>query len=162
MPLPVSYYSFTMADNTVNSNGVPESTSSAIAVTTLTPANVAAEITKANNLQAAVAAVTLGSFLKSESVYARNLLGVSPAASTLAQRENKWLVRYHDATTFQKFQWSVGTADLSLLPDGSEFLDITAGDGLALKTAFEAVAVSPADSTHTVVVDSVQFVGRNS
>lgn len=162
MPLPLSYYSFTVADNTVKPNGEPETSTMAIPVTTLTPANVAAQITLANNLQTAIAAVTLGNFLKSESTYARNLLGVGPAASNLAQRENKWLMRYHDNTTFQKFQVSVGTADLSLLPDGSEFLDLEDTEGAALKTAFEAVVVSPADSTHTVTLDSVQFVGRNS
>lgn len=162
MPLPLSSYSFTVADNTVKPNGEPETTTMSVPVTTLTPANVAAQITLANNLQTAVAGITLGNFLKSESTYARNLLGVGPAASNLAQRENKWLMRYHDNTTYQKFQVSIGTADLSLLPDGSEFLDLEGTEGAALKTAFEAVVVSPADSTHTVTLDSVQFVGRNS
>jgi len=162
MPLPLSFYSITVNDHTVKSNGQPETTSLQIPVTTLTPANVAAQITLANNLQTALAAITLGVFAKSESTYARNLLGVLPAASPLAQRENKWLMRYHDATTFQKFQVSIGTADLMLLEDGTEFLDLEGTEGAALKTAFEAVVVSPADSTHTVVLDSVQFVGRNN
>jgi len=162
MPLPLSSFTITIADNTLKPNGEPETTSTTVPVTTLTPANVAAQITLANNLSAAIAAITLGNFLKNESVYARNVVGVGPAASTLAQRENKWLFRYHDATTYQKFQVSYGTADLSLLPDNEEFLDLTADEGLAAKTAFEAVVVSPADSTHSVILDSVQFVGRNS
>lgn len=162
MPLPLSFYSLTVADNTLKSNGEPETTSMTFPVTTLTPANVAAQITLAGNLKVALAAITLGNFLKDESTYSRNLLAQGPAASNLAQRENKWLMRYHDGTTYQKFQLSIGTADLTLLPNNSEFLDLTAGDGLALKTAFEAVVVSPADSTHAVILDSVQFVGRNS
>lgn len=162
MPLPLSWYSITVNDHTLKGNGQPETTSMQIPVTTLSPANVAAQITLANNLQTALAAITLGVFAKSESTYARNLLGVEPAASPLAQRENKWLMRYHDATTFQKFQVSIGTADLTLINLNTEFLDLTVDEGLALKTAFEAVVVSPADSTHATVLDSVQFVGRNT
>lgn len=162
MALPLSYYSITIADNTKKANGEPETTGMSFPVTTLTPANVAAEITKAGNLKVALAAITLGNFIKDESTYARNLLAQGPAADPLAQRENKWLMRYHDATTYQKFQVSVGTADLTKKMANSEFIDLTAGDGLALKTAFEAVVVSPADSSHSVVLDSVQFVGRNT
>jgi len=162
MPLPLSSFSITIADNTLKPNGEPETTSTTVPVTTLTPANVAAQITLANNLSAAIAAITLGNFIKNESVYARNVVGVGPAASNLAQRENKWLFRYHDATNYQKYQVSYGTADLSLLPDHEEFLDLTADPGLAVKTAFEAVVVSPGDSAHSVILDTVQFVGRNS
>lgn len=162
MPLPLSFYSLTVADNTLKPNGEPETTSMTFPVTTLTPANVAAQITLAGNLKVALAAITLGNFLKDESTYARNLLGAGAAASTLAQRENKWLMRYHDATNFVKYQVSIGTADLTLLPPNGEFLDLTAGDGLALKTAFEAVVVAPGDSTHATILDSVQFVGRNT
>lgn len=162
MALPVSYYTMTLADNTKKPNGEPETTSSQVPIITLTPANVAATLTLAGNLQTALAAIVIGRFLKREATYDRTVLGNEPAASNLAQRENKWLMRYHDATTFQKFQVSVGTADLTLLAGNSEFLDLTADEGLALKTAFEAVIVSPADSAHTVVLDTVQFVGRNS
>jgi len=163
MALPVSSYGITIADNTLKSNGEPETTSFNVPVITLTPGNVAATVTLMGNLATALAAVTLGNFLKNEVKYASNQLAVGPAASNLAQRENKWLFRYHDATTFQKFQASAGTADLSILPNNSEFLDLAdAGVGAALKTAFQAVVVSPADAAHTVVLDSVQFVGRNT
>lgn len=163
MALPVSSYGITIADNTLKPNGEPETTSFNVPVITLTPANVAATVTLMGNLASAIAAVTLGNFLKNEVQYARNLLAVGPAASNLAQRENKWLMRYHDATTYQKFQVSVGTADLSILPNNEEFLDLAdAGVGAALKTAFEAVVVSPADASHSVVLDSVQFVGRTT
>jgi len=163
MALPVSFYSITLADNTVKQNGEPETTTMVVPCTTLTPANVAAQVTLGGNLRVALAAVVLGNFLKNETTYARTLTGVGPAASTAAQRENKWLFRYHDETTFQKFQVSIGTADLAALPDHEEFLDLDdGGDGAALKTAFEAFVVSPSDPTHTVNLDSVQFVGRNT
>lgn len=162
MAVPLSFYSITLADNTAKSNGEPETTSAQVAITTLTPANVAATIALCGTLASTLAALVLGRFVKNETVYARNNLGASPADSDLAQRENKWLCRYHDATTFEKFQVSFGTADLSKHKANSEFVDLAAGDGLAFKTAFEAVVVSPNDSAHTVVLDSMQFVGRNS
>lgn len=162
MPLPLSFYALTIADNTLKGNGQPETTRWELPVTTLTPSNVAAQETLMGNLQTAVAAITIGQFIKNETVYARNIIGAGIASSTLAQRENKWLIRYHDAVNQQKFQVSIGTADLTLLVSGEEFLVISGGPGGDLKTAFEAVIVSPNDSSHAVVVDSVQFVGRNT
>jgi len=163
MAQPISFYSITLADNTVKQNGEPETTTMVVPCTTLTPANVAAQVTLGGNLRVALAAVVLGNFLKNETTYARTITGNGPAATTAAQRENKWLFRYHDAVTYQKFQVSIGTADLAQLPNNSEFLDLDdAGDGEALKTAFEAFVVSPADPTHATILDTVQFVGRNT
>jgi len=65
-------------------------------------------------------------------------------------------------TTGQKYRVSLPTADLSVLPNNSEFLDLTGGVGLALKDAFEAVVRSPGNGANAVTLDSVQFVGRNS
>ena len=161
MAIPLSHYTITLADNTAKSNGEPEVTSASVAITTLTPSNVAATGTLAGNLAAALAALVIGRFVKNEIVYARNLLGSTPADSQLAQRENKWLCRYHDATNYEKFVVSFGTADLTKLTDHSEFVDLTAGDGAAFKSAFEAVVVSPNDSSHATILDSMQFVGRN-
>lgn len=162
MAIPVSSYSIVYADNTVKKSGLPETTIFRVPITTLTPSNVAATATLAGNLSTALAGITLGNVLKNELVYDRAEVGTGPAASSLAQRENKFLLRYHDTTTNQKFQVSVGTADLTQLMANSEFVDLTAGPGLAVKTAFEAVVVSPDDASHSVVLDSIQFVGRNT
>lgn len=163
MPLPVSYYQITLADNTAKGNGEPETTSFEVPIITLTPANVAATATLAGNLKTALAGVVIGRFVKDTLTYDRAVNGAQiPATDPLAQRENKWLCRYHDATTFQKYQVSIGTADLSKHMDNSEFVDLTTGAGAAVKTAFEALIVSPADATHSVILDSMQFVGRNS
>lgn len=162
MPLPVSKYTLSIYDNTVKGDGTPESTSFSIPISTLTPANVAATVTLTGNLQTALAAITLGQFAKADIGYSSTLLGASAATDPLAQRENKWLFRYHDSTNFQKFQVSCGTADLTFLMANSEYVDLATGAGAALKTAFEAVAVSPNDASHSVILDSVQFVGRNS
>lgn len=162
MPLPLSFYGATVADNTVKANGQPETSSWQVPITTLTPANVAATEGLAGALLAAIAGICIGSNQNTQLVYNRPILSATPAASQLAQRENKWLARYHDATTFKKFTVSWPCADLTELVSGEEFLVLTSGAGATLKSAFEAVVVSPDDSTHAVVLDSVQFVGRST
>lgn len=91
-----------------------------------------------------------------------------------AQRGNKWLVSYHDNTQFfdapvnaipndaylRKFRVMIPTADNSLLTDNENDLDITAGVGLAFKTAFEAVAKSPAGGS--VVIDFIRQTNVNA
>jgi hypothetical protein len=162
MPLPTSFFSQTIGDNTVKSNGSPEITTYEVPITTLTAGNVTAKEVLIANLLAAVDAIILGQDQKTTIVWDRGIVGSTPAASQLAQRENKWLCRYHGNTLHQKFQVSIGTADLTQLPNHSEFLDLTGGVGAALKTAFEAIVVSPDDDSEAVTLDSVQFVGRNT
>jgi hypothetical protein len=90
------------------------------------------------------------------------VLGSGSAPSDpVAQREVKWLVRYHDAAG-RKYSVEIPTADLSLLDTDSEFLDLAATYPAAFKTAFEDVVVSPADDGSAVTIDSIQFVGRRS
>lgn len=162
MGLPLSFWNQTIADNTLKSNGEPETTNTGFAIATLTPSNVAASETAMGTLAAAIQAIILGNVVQRDLVYWRQQYEKVRASSTLAQRENKWFLRYHDAVTFQKMTRSVGTADLSKLVSGSEFLVLTGGDGATLKTAFEAIVVSDYDPSHAVILDSVQFVGRNS
>jgi hypothetical protein len=162
MGLPLSFWSQTMSDNTVQSNGSPETTNFGFSIATLTPSNVADAETAMGTLAAAIAGITLGHVVQRDLVYWRQQFEKIPATSTAAQRENKWLCRYHDTVTFQKMTRTIGTADLTKLVSGSEFLVLTSGAGATLKSAFEAVVVSDFDPTHSVVLDSVQFVGRNS
>jgi len=163
MPLPVSYYGITIADSTQKKNGEPESTSSRVPTATITAANYDAQIGLASAFKSALDAIVIGNLLKDTVTAAESSIGTGIAGTSLAQRENKWLCRYHDATTNQKFQVSFGTADLSLLPLGTEFLDLAdAGVGAAFKTAFQNLVKSPSDVSHSVILDSVQFVGRNT
>jgi len=162
MPLPVSFYSITMADNTVKSNGQPETSSLEVPITTITAGNYTATLALLVTLQSTVEALLLGVNTKHELISERVKFAELPASSNFAQRENKWLVRYHEEGTSKKFVVSLPTADLDQHMDNSEFVDLTTGAGAAFKAAFEAVVVSPADSGANVVVDSVQFVGRNS
>jgi len=162
MALPVSFMSLTMADNTVSPSGKPETSTISLPVTTLSAANYAAQSALIAALVTALEGITIGNPAKSETVILREIISAAPASDPLAQRENKFLLRYHGTTLNQKFQASIGTADLTQLMTNSEFIDLSAGAGAALKSAFEAVVKSPNDAAESVVLDSVQFVGRNT
>jgi len=163
MSLPVSFYGSTIADNTVRSNGEPETASWSVPVTTLTAANYVAQAILIVALQTAVNSLILGNVLREETVILRQIAGSGAATNILAQRENKFLIRYHaPASPGSKFRVSIPTADISQLVNHTEFVDITAGAGLALKTAFDAVVKSPDDAAVSVSLDSIQFVGRNT
>jgi len=159
---PQSFYSETIADNTVNKAGKPESSTWQIAIPELTAANVVAKEGLLTTLSAAVGNVILGNLLRTQIVLSRDDISSAPAALQSAQRENKLLIRYHGVVSNKKFNVSIPTFDLTLLPNHSEFLDLTTGDGATLKAAFEAIAVSPDDDTELVILDTAQFVGRNT
>jgi len=160
MALPVSFLSLTINDSTT----VPkqESATTEFAVATITAANLVAQTALHDDLIDAIADLIIGVEAKRTLISSREILSGLAASSMLAQKENRWLVRYHSSTDFQKFVVSIGTADLTLLDTGEEFLDITtaATPGLAFKTAFEAVVRDPNDVAQSVVVDSIQFVAR--
>jgi len=160
MALPVSFWGQTLNDNTLGRNGKPESASFRVPVSTLTAANLVAQQTLMDALAVAVAGISNGVVRHTRILLQETEGSSNRAPSTYDQRENKYLVRYHDTATAQNAIVSIPVADLSILPDGSEFLDLTAGAGLAFVDAFEAVVRSPFDASHAVTVDSIQFVGR--
>lgn len=163
MAQPVSYYALTIADNTRNANGKPTTTRAEVPIREITAATYDAVTADAQDLRIALDALILGNVFKDDTIAQRvQIAAETPAASALAQRENKWLCRYHDNTSFDNYTVSFGTADLTKLMANSEFVDLSLGEGAAFKAAFEAVVVSPADDTHTVTLDSMQFVGRNT
>ena len=83
---------------------------------------------------------------------------VAPA-SKLATRFKKWQIQIYDAIGDVTYTHEIGTADASVLATSTDdFLDLTAGVGLALKTAIEAVYESPDGNGGTVI--SVQEVSR--
>lgn len=82
-----------------------------------------------------------------------------PPADEEANRGNKWLLRFQDSTNGKIFTHEIGTADNSLLATPSDdYLDLTAGAGLALKTALDAVYQSPYSNAGVLI--SVQQVNR--
>ena len=161
MALPTSFLSLTLNDNTLKPNGEPESGTIKLPIVTLTAGNLTATLTLISDLINGLEGITIGNPAKSEVVLSRTIISVEPAATAQAQRENKFLLRYHGATNGQKFVASLPTADLDQVMTNSEFVDLSTGAGAALKSAFEALVKSPNDAAEAVVLDSVQFVGRN-
>lgn len=147
------------AGETYRDYGFPgEKASFEITTVDLTAGNVAAQVALLVTLWGAIDALLLGNIAKRSVVFASSAPDDTEVTDPLAQRENKWLVRYHD-TSGRKFRVELPTANLSLLATGTEFLGGTEADDF--KTAFEAVAKSPTDQS-AVVVDGIQFVGRRT
>jgi len=129
----------------------------------LTAANVVAQTALLATLAGAFDAIVGTTNISSETMFNKtNVGGGSPPTDPLAQRENKWLVRYVGDATFKVFTTEIPGADLSKLSTSpqTDFADLTDSDIAAFVTAFEAVARSPEDPTETVTVRDIQFVGR--
>lgn len=127
--------------------------------TAITAANHDAQVAAMTSFIDAIAGITLG--LKVRQQYGnvdQILANDSHAANAFAQREGKWLVRYHDANNNWKLE--IPCPDLSLLDVNNKgFLDLAGTEGAAFVSAFEAFVKSP-DGLATTI-DSVQHVGRN-
>jgi len=116
----------------------------------LTAANLAAQTTLADAFRDAVNDVILG-VEASTAFNIATILSNSVPADVLAQRGVKWTLQGEDTTTHELFQNYIPTAELALLVSGSEELDLTAGDGLALKVAYDAFVRSPGDHAASLV-----------
>lgn len=108
----------------------------------------------------AMDAIILGSSLKAVKSEDTVIdVGVAtPPSDDDANRGNKWLMRFQDAVG-NIYTHELGTADNSQLSSPtSDFIDLTAGTGLALKNAFDAIYEGK--SSETGVLLSVQQVSR--
>jgi hypothetical protein len=79
-------------------------------------------------------------------------------------REDKWLVEYHDAVTNKKLTQTlpcrkVADGTVIIMSPGTDYMDATCPAYTGYKTAFEAGAVS--DVGNAVVLDAIRLVGRN-
>lgn len=126
---------------------------------TLTAANFDAQVALNVALGVAIVGITRGEMARIS--YGNDIFGVLKSDDPLCQRENRWLVRYHDVTTGKNLRRELGTADLTLLdPNNRGFAQIgDAGPVDAFVTAFEAFVLS--DAGNAVEIDSIQFVGAN-
>lgn len=125
----------------------------------LTSANYDAQIAASVALQDTIAALVIG--LKGQVQYS-NLFEISGAKATdpYAQRESKWLVRYHDNVTGDKQTLEIPTAKLALLGQDTEFLDLSGTEAANFKTAFEGFAKSK--NGNAVTIDQILFVARGT
>ena len=141
-----------------------ETSTSQIFIGPITAITVAGLLTQIGTYRAAVDGITLGELAAETIVMDKTVLSADAPASAFAQRELKWLVRYHGATSNKKFQLEIPTPDLTdpdILVPGTDFADLTFGVVSTWVTAFEALAKSPDDDTEDVIVDQIVLVGRN-
>jgi hypothetical protein len=162
MARPISQASQTLQDyGTPGSGTGAEKSSWSFWVADLIAANLTAQQGLIAALYTAALDITLGAQSATRTLSVSDQSAVI-VTNPLAQRENKWLVRYHD-TAGTRFTLEIPTADLALLDTGTEFLNLADGGVIAaFVTAFQAVVKSPDDPTFTVVLDSIQFVARRS
>jgi len=133
-------------------------------ITPITVVTIVAELVLIAALRTATEAITIGVASRDKIIMDDTIISAARPATPLAQRENKWFVRYHGVDNNKNWSCEIPTADLSLagvLIPGSDFADLTVSPMSGFVTAFEAVVRPPDSDTSLVVVDSVQFVGRN-
>lgn len=155
MAAPVSSVSFTWRDY----NG--ESAVEHVFINTLTAGNIVAQTTAINTLANALEAVTLGNMASQTITLSRTPIDGTLPTNPFAQRETKWLLRYHSASALKRFVSEVPNADLSLLTPNTDLADMTGAEFAALKTIWEQVVRDPDDNELTIL-DSAQHVGRNT
>lgn len=137
-----------------------EKANAGVNVLALSAANYDAQETLRTAFVAAIEAMVLGELQKTE--YGnRSLQSLDKAADPAAQRELKWLVQYHDATSLRRYSMEIPCADTDQL-DPEDRANAEIGDaGIvdAFITAFEAYVLSPVGNA--VEVDEITLVGRN-
>lgn len=129
--------------------------------TPVTAANFTAQQGLLTDLWSAADAITLGGMIRNQ--WGNVFTDPNPVlpSNTAAQRENKWLVTYHDTTTGKKYWLEVPCADTAQLdPNDRDHAHIGDADVVDdFVAAFNAVVRSEFDNA--VLVDEITYVGRN-
>lgn len=127
----------------------------------LTAGNIVAQLAAMDSLRAATEGIALGALQSIRRVVSISPQPGGPASSQQAQRERKWLVRYHDSVSGVKARVEIPCADATHLDTQARgFANMDdAGDVAAFVTAFEAVVLGP--TGNAAVIDSIELVGRS-
>lgn len=139
-----SFYGISVLDNS-NETGRTD-----FNIGDLTSVSLPGALTQMGALRTAIEGVILGNVSQSRWGDA-DFISRTPPSDPLAQRGVKWTLLLEDNTTHTISKQLVPTADLSLLADGEEDLDLTGTEGAALKTAVEALVKSPAGNAVTLL-----------
>lgn len=122
-------------------------------------------LTDFGNFRTAIDGITLGVMAKEALVMDETNLSALAPTDPQAQKGIKWTVQYTDNQQYfdppvnaipnagyqQIFTNTIPTANLSLLANGAEELNLAAGPGLAFATAFNAIVRSPYGGTTTLL-----------
>lgn len=135
----------------------------------LTITNLDAYLALFGTLQTATDGITLGTRRQQSWIGDKTTVTNAYPTNPAAQRESKLLVNYQDDVTEKGYTLTIPTVDFSTLvfvPLGGDAVQFAgAAASAAIKawvTAFEAIAVSPDDDTHSVTVTGMRYVGRNT
>lgn len=142
--------------------GVPGETSTVTFNTPeITAANIVAQTAAADALRLAMQAImTEGSVEKRQLIAWVNDTKVA-AANPFSQREIKWVVKYHDASTLNKWRMEIPQADLSKLdPNSTDKALMSDADIIAFVSAFEGFHISPEGNAS--VVDEILYISVKS
>lgn len=120
----------------------------------LTAVSLPGALSQMGDLTNAIQGLVLGAKVGSRWGDADQFAAANPA-SKLCQRGIKWTVVGRDSTTGVPVINHIPTADLTKLPATGEDIDLTAGAGLAFKTAYEALVKSPAGNA--LVLERVYY-----
>lgn len=128
----------------------------------ITAGTIAGFLTQFGALRTAIDGITLGTVETEMWVGDKTLLSSDLPADENAQRETKWLVRYHDTVTQKKYTFEIPTAKLTgNLQANSGKANLASTEMAAFVTAFETIARSPDSDVNAVAVDEIIHVGRN-
>ena len=125
---------------------------------------VADDITDANalSLNAGIAGMSIGTN-EEAAVLVRNVVlagSTTPPTNHWAQRELKFLCKYHDTVNGKQYSFTIPCADAALTVGNTDMVDLSTGAGATLKTRFDAHCIS--ELGNAVALDSVQLIGRSS
>jgi hypothetical protein len=140
-----------------------EATSCTFNTSDLTDGNIVTEYAEAVDLQAKLAAITLGNLVRRKHTAISSPQGVGRSTNPQAAREAKALVSYHDTITFERAEVAVPTIDLSKqMPThpGFFYLRGVAGadaDIEAFVTSMETTVVGPGGNP--IQVDEIYHIG---
>jgi hypothetical protein len=136
-----------------------EATVVAVRSTTLSLGNWTAQSIARGLFISAAQGISLG-LRVSQEFGNRNLENIGKAAAVNSQRELKWLIRFHDATTLKRQTLEFGCANVSLLdPNRRGFAKLDDGGAMAFFVSqFQGFVLT--DDGHAPVIDSIELVGR--
>lgn len=139
-----------------------EPSNTKVTITQITAGNLVATMALVDTLISAMQAITLGQLAKSKITARDQDEDTATPTDPNAQRERKWLVRYHDTVTGKKYRLEIPTADLGSgnLSVNSDEANLVDTQVAAFITAFEGVARDPDTGLNTVEVDKIEHVGK--
>lgn len=139
-----------------------ESQSFSIYIPEIDEVNYVAASAQLDAYKTAVADLSLGTINIDERQMSRAVENpLTYPTDPYAQRELKWRIVYSDDVTGSEYTFLIPAPDLTDNLDGaSDLALLTSTDWAAFKSAFEAVALSPAGNAASLV--SASLVGRNS